>query len=978
VSLPVDPIPYADFIIRHLMQHPVADVPLRAVSETELPIEGDLWFWADDNAKVLEFFAVPTLWSRYEQQAHDLLEFIEKLCYGPFILRRTGRARIEEVRNDGKGRAQFIHTFMDVACDLQLGVVDLGIRFHDGRTARNLTFSGHGVAFSHCGQQHLVNAAGNIFDYSIQFSGDALVLSHTSWVEIEGGGEKRRIGALKNIFSIDSRSMFVDVKFEFQLESNVVISDVVITLSHADMSHGENHVDYGEIRTVSPEGSSMIVANGPGTTTISDNNVSYWSVIQRNWIRGFALAVHSLPHDPSKFLCIEARVAEKEKWDSIVCKHAFFGEYNGDVLRGGEHKVLTSGGFYDQPLEYERMLSHFRSQTSLNPIDFSISYDYGAELNAFARIFRAAAKSSASDESKLLQQKAKSLFDRYFDVYSRLLMDLQESDPSALFARPLAFVIFGLIDMWHTTKDEKYRIGVRRAIDFLLTFERESFGEDGRPVSFFVIGQSQAGIFVDCHSSALLALVRALPVLEDPAIITKIDQGLDAFRIETLGIPLGDIRKEDLVCLGRVPPDRQHDSHAYWNFTAGLTLRLFKILRQSSHQATKEIFERHKNRIELHEALLKLQIEQSLRYRGGALEIKTGRLSGEGNSETQPWVALGLVTDSGDLPPDHQFKNLEDIPVSREDVIAAYRLILGREPESEAALQGHMSLHALKDLRQTFLSSEEFRLALPRPPSHNGLPITAAALEIEIDTDASTLAQMVEKTGEYWHSIGRNAPHWSVVTAKEFLPENITDNQDAFFQSSMIDQDIILSGLARNSLHPSDFKSCVEFGCGVGRLTFRLAALFERVTGIDISAPHLALAREYCGKLGLSNVQFVQADAKALIPAIGFDFWFSRIVLQHNPPPVSMEILRKVFRELPKGGVAMFQVPVHHIGYQFRAKDYLASTLGKNMEMHCVPQRAILNEAHALGMQLLEVREDTWVVSDGPEWLSNNFIFRKN
>jgi hypothetical protein len=73
----------------------------------------------------------------------------------------------------------------------------------------------------------------------------------------------------------------------------------------------------------------------------------------------------------------------------------------------------------------------------------------------------------------------------------------------------------------------------------------------------------------------------------------------------------------------------------------------------------------------------------------------------------------------------------------------------------------------------------------------------------------------------------------------------------------------------------------------------------------------------------------------------------------------------------------MFQVPVHHVGYRFRAQDYLSSKLGENMEMHCVPQNAILEQAHAHGMQLIDLREDTWVVSDGPDWLSNNFVFRK-
>jgi SAM-dependent methyltransferase len=323
------------------------------------------------------------------------------------------------------------------------------------------------------------------------------------------------------------------------------------------------------------------------------------------------------------------------------------------------------------------------------------------------------------------------------------------------------------------------------------------------------------------------------------------------------------------------------------------------------------------------------------------------------------------------VPPDDHAPKRFNRPIDRQDVIAAYHLILGREPESEEGIRNNLLTGDLVSLRNTFLSSHEFRRW------RMGLPITAAPLQIEIEASPPTLAEMVTKIAQYWESIGRKAPHWSVLTAREFLPENIQSREQAFFGSSRVDQGIILSGLARIGMKPADFQSCAEFGCGVGRLTLRLASMFPQVIGVDISIPHLDLAQAYCGRLGLMNVSFLQSSALELMPAKGFDFWFSRIVLQHNPPPVTMEILRQAFLRLPKGGVAMFQVPVHHIGYQFSTERYLASDLGRNMEMHCVPQRAIFEMAHSVGMQLLDLREDTWVVSGEPDWLSNNFIFQK-
>ncbi len=93
-----------------------------------------------------------------------------------------------------------------------------------------------------------------------------------------------------------------------------------------------------------------------------------------------------------------------------------------------------------------------------------------------------------------------------------------------------------------------------------------------------------------------------------------------------------------------------------------------------------------------------------------------------------------------------------------------------------------------------------------------------------------------------------------MLVGDRFSPQNIEANLEAFFASAILDEQIILACLARAGFKPSDFKTFVEFGCGVGRLTIRLASLFQLVKAIDVSAPHLELARNYCSKLNLSNV----------------------------------------------------------------------------------------------------------------------------
>lgn len=50
----------------------------------------------------------------------------------------------------------------------------------------------------------------------------------------------------------------------------------------------------------------------------------------------------------------------------------------------------------------------------------------------------------------------------------------------------------------------------------------------------------------------------------------------------------------------------------------------------------------------------------------------------------------------------------EDVVVKREEIIAAYRFILGREPENEAVIESYTSYESLQEVRKILLLSKEF------------------------------------------------------------------------------------------------------------------------------------------------------------------------------------------------------------------------------------------------------------------------------
>jgi len=231
---------------------------------------------------------------------------------------------------------------------------------------------------------------------------------------------------------------------------------------------------------------------------------------------------------------------------------------------------------------------------------------------------------------------------------------------------------------------------------------------------------------------------------------------------------------------------------------------------------------------------------------------------------------------------------------------------------------------------------------------------------------------MVAKTAATWENEGDTAPYHSVLTFDEYRPERFAENEVFFFESRKQDLELILALLHRIGRSPEDFYRCVEFGCGVGRVTAQLAASFSEVLALDVSRPHLRLAEAHLVRLGYKNVSFLQVTPEDLHPCAGYDLWFSRLVLQHNPPPVTLEILDRMFAGLALGGVAIVHVPTYCDGYYFKIADYLADKLPpEHMHMHATPQKLILELACRYGCCPIDIREEP--VSDG--WLTNIFVF---
>jgi len=296
--------------------------------------------------------------------------------------------------------------------------------------------------------------------------------------------------------------------------------------------------------------------------------------------------------------------------------------------------------------------------------------------------------------------------------------------------------------------------------------------------------------------------------------------------------------------------------------------------------------------------------------------------------------------------------------VTREEAVLAYRMFLGREPESEDVIRSTMAARDIREIRLRFLGSPEFQAQYnAHAPLAVGRFMDVTKIDVDIDCSAEQLQLMFDRIAKAWQDFGHTEPHWSVMVDEAFKQAHIGENIEAFYDSGKHDVEFFLNFVRRSGISPS-FEKALDYGCGVGRLTMALSDYARHVTGLDISPPHLRLGTERARDQGIANVAFeTVAKVADLDRYTGFDLVISRIVLQHNPPPVMAAIYAKLLLALAPGGMAVVQMPTYIHQQSFSAARYL-DTDQPQMEMNGLPQSIIFSIIEEAGCRVLEVRED--------------------
>jgi SAM-dependent methyltransferase len=316
--------------------------------------------------------------------------------------------------------------------------------------------------------------------------------------------------------------------------------------------------------------------------------------------------------------------------------------------------------------------------------------------------------------------------------------------------------------------------------------------------------------------------------------------------------------------------------------------------------------------------------------------------------------------------------------LTRTEVIWAYRSILDREPVDEGEIEARRKECAsVPQLRWHMVASDAYRAQ--NPPLH--LPALAGdepPMLIEEVDDPQSLQQLIGHVQDAWQHLGETEPYWSVVTGERFLMANIEQSREEFYRTGQPDAARVVRTFERNGIDASGLRTCLEYGCGLGRVTRWLAPHFEQFYACDISLPHLRSMEDYLSKQQFNHVVFKQIQSMDDLCALpNVDLVYSIIVLQHNPPPVIAALLAQLLQKIKPGGYAYFQAPTYRIGYHFRLTDYLQNEAQrKDMEMHLLPQNKIFELIQRNNAQVIEVLEDNHTGLRYKE-RSNTFLVRK-
>lgn len=164
-----------------------------------------------------------------------------------------------------------------------------------------------------------------------------------------------------------------------------------------------------------------------------------------------------------------------------------------------------------------------------------------------------------------------------------------------------------------------------------------------------------------------------------------------------------------------------------------------------------------------------------------------------------------------------------------------------------------------------------------------------------------------------WKAWAKRDPLFAIAT----IPEKDKDgakpwSDDEFYALGKSDWDDFHK---RWSYYGLNNESCVEIGCGAGRITKQLCKDFKTVYAFDVSEDMLKYAQRHLTEENL-RLQ-VNSGSELGLPDSSVSAVFSCHVFQHfNSLGVGRLYFEDIYRVLLKGGTLMIHLPIHSWPYE--------------------------------------------------------------
>jgi trans-aconitate methyltransferase len=156
-------------------------------------------------------------------------------------------------------------------------------------------------------------------------------------------------------------------------------------------------------------------------------------------------------------------------------------------------------------------------------------------------------------------------------------------------------------------------------------------------------------------------------------------------------------------------------------------------------------------------------------------------------------------------------------------------------------------------------------------------------------------------TDKDWNVLANSAPYWGILTDDKFRGDRLDENASKFFFSS--GENFIQEIANRFGLNEQQRRSIgIDYGTGVGRLSFPMSRFCNQIYGLDVAQHMLARGKEHAVERGLKTVEFLTPD-EFFQQNLHVDWINSYIVFQHIPPRRGAAILDRLLRLLNSNGI---------------------------------------------------------------------------